>query len=106
MGWLKQCFGTNCKCGVAFIYAYTKGNITSNLTVDRINNDEYHNLGHIQQLCVLCNTRKAYTFFSSYYMNINKNDILSKVYDDPSGYGSIQNTCKDVYEKGFKHKPK
>ena len=59
MDWLKKCFGTNCKCGVEFIYEYTKGNITSNLTADRIDNDEDHNLCNIKPLCVLCNTSKS-----------------------------------------------
>ena len=59
MDWLKKCFGTNCKCGVEFKYEYTKGNITSNLTVDRIDNDEDHNLCNIKPLCVLCNTSKS-----------------------------------------------
>ena len=32
-------------------------------------------------------------------MSNNKNDIISKIYYDPSGYGSIQNTWKDAHEK-------
>ena len=32
-------------------------------------------------------------------MSNNKNDIISKVYYDPSGYGSIQNTWTDAHEK-------
>ena len=44
MDWLKHGFGTNCKCGVEVKNEYTKRNITSNLTTDRIDNDEYHNL--------------------------------------------------------------
>ena len=48
MDWFKHCFGTNCKCGVELIYEYTKGNITSNLTADRIDNDEDHNLCNIK----------------------------------------------------------
>ena len=73
MDWLKQCLGTNCKSGVEFIYEYTKGNITSNLTVDRIDNDEHHSLRNIEPLCVLCSTSKSNTqlfilwfFFSEY----------------------------------------
>ena len=27
------------------------------------------------------------------------NDIISKIYYDPSGYGSIQNTWKDAHDK-------
>jgi hypothetical protein len=32
-------------------------------------------------------------------MSNNKNDIISKIYYDPSGYGSIQNTWKDAHEQ-------
>ena len=32
-------------------------------------------------------------------MSNNKNDIISKIYYDPSGYGSIQNSWKDAHEK-------
>ena len=32
-------------------------------------------------------------------MSNNKNDIISKIYYDPSGYGSIQNTWKYAYEQ-------
>ena len=32
-------------------------------------------------------------------MSTNKNDIISKIYYDPSGYGSIQNTWKDAHKK-------
>ena len=52
MDWLKKGFGTNCKCGVELKNDYTKGNITRNLTADRIDNDEDHNLGNSQPLCV------------------------------------------------------
>ena len=61
MEWLKQCFGTNSKCGVEFKKEYTKENITSKLTADRIDHDEDHNLGRIQPLCVLCKTSKSNT---------------------------------------------
>ena len=54
--WLKRCLGTNCHCGVTFTYLYNKGNINSNLTADRIDNDEDHNLSNIRPLCILCNT--------------------------------------------------
>ena len=32
-------------------------------------------------------------------MSNSKNDIISKVYYDPSGYVYIQNTWKDAHEK-------
>ena len=54
--WLKRCLGTNCKCGVEFTYDYNRGNITSNLTAHRNDNDEDHNLSNIRPLCRLCNT--------------------------------------------------
>ena len=57
--WLKRCLGTNCQCGVTFTYLYNKGNINSNLTADRIDNDDDHNLCNIQPLCVLCNMSKS-----------------------------------------------
>ena len=57
--WLKRCLGTNCQCGVTFTYLYNKGNINSNLTADRIYNDDDHNLCNIQPLCVLCNMSKS-----------------------------------------------
>ena len=72
MDLLKQCFGTNCKCGVEFKYEYTQGHITSNLTADGIEKDEDENICNIQPLCVFLNTRKSkpQTLFSgSYYMN-------------------------------------
>ena len=31
--------------------------------------------------------------------NINKNDIISKIYHDKSGYGSIATTYKDAKQK-------
>ena len=40
------------------------------------------------------------------FMSNNKNDIISKIYYDPSGYGSIQKTWKDAHEKGSNHKTK
>ena len=57
--WLKRCLGTNCKCGVTYTYLYNKGNINSHLTVDRIDNDDDHNLCNIQPLGVLCNMSKS-----------------------------------------------
>ena len=60
--WLKPCFGTNCKCCIEFIYDHNKGNITSNLIAEN-DNDEYHNIFHIQALRILCNTSKTNTQF-------------------------------------------
>ena len=36
-----------------------KETLRANLTADRIDNDEEHNLSSIQPLCVLCNTSKS-----------------------------------------------
>ena len=58
--WLKSCFGKNCSCGDVFIYeTKNNGNITSNLTADRIDNNESHHIDNIVAKCVLCNTSKS-----------------------------------------------
>ena len=107
MDWLTQCFGTNCKFGVEFVNEYTKGNITSNLTADKIDNDEDHNLSNVHALSVLCNTSisKIDFYFWVLIKINNRNDIISKVYYDPSGYGSIRK-MERCSRKGSKHKTK
>ena len=57
--WLRSCFGTNCRCSSVFTFEYMNGDLTSNLTADRQNNDEDHNLNNIVPMCITCNTSKS-----------------------------------------------
>ena len=42
------------------------------------------------------NTCIPFGYIKSNKQYMNKNDIISKIYFDPSGYSSIQNTLKEV----------
>ena len=58
--WLKGQFGKVCHdCGDCFRFDI-KGNVAeSNLSADRVDNDECHHLNNIVPLCVTCNQRKS-----------------------------------------------
>ncbi|MFM7985943.1 MAG: hypothetical protein ACKPKO_42170 [Candidatus Fonsibacter sp.] len=43
---------------------YNKGNINTNLTADRIDNDDDHNLCNIQPLCILCKSQSQTVILS------------------------------------------
>jgi len=59
-GWLKAQFGRVCQdCGDCLRFDIVGGRVDSNLTADRIDNDECHHLNNIVPLCVSCNQRKS-----------------------------------------------
>ena len=53
---VNQCC-SNCSC--SFDISFTDGNIRSNITADRIRNDEDHNIENIQPMCSYCNCCKS-----------------------------------------------
>jgi hypothetical protein len=58
--WLKGQFGKVCQdCGDCLRFDILGGRVESNLTADRIDNDECHHLNNIVPLCVSCNQRKS-----------------------------------------------
>ena len=58
--WLKAQFGKVCHdCGDCFRFDIKGKVVESNLTADRIDNDECHHLNNIVPLCVTCNQRKS-----------------------------------------------
>ena len=58
--WLKGHFGKVCHdCGDCFRFDIKDGRVESNLTADRVDNDECHHINNIVPLCVTCNQRKS-----------------------------------------------
>ncbi len=58
--WLKDQFGKVCSdCGDCFRFDIKDGKVESNLSADRVDNDECHHLNNIVPLCVSCNQRKS-----------------------------------------------
>ena len=58
--WLKAQFGKVCQdCGDCFRFDIQGGRVESNLSADRIDNDECHFLNNVVPLCVSCNQRKS-----------------------------------------------
>ena len=58
--WLKAQFGKVCHdCGDCFRFDLKDGRVESNLSADRVDNDECHHLNNIVPLCVSCNQRKS-----------------------------------------------
>jgi hypothetical protein len=56
VSWLSSCFGKCCKtCGQTFSYDISGGNATSNLTANRVDNNQPHCIDNISPLCVDCN---------------------------------------------------
>ena len=54
--WLYNHFGHCCSsCGVTFSYDIINGNVTSNLTANRIDNTEAHYNNNVEPLCQACN---------------------------------------------------
>jgi hypothetical protein len=47
------------KCSCGFEINYSGGWVTTNITADRIRNDEDHNLDNIQPMCSYCNCCKS-----------------------------------------------
>ena len=59
----------------------------------------YVTFNHYVYYVIRAKQTYIFLFYDSYYMSNNKNDIISKIYYDPSGYGSIQNTWTDAHEQ-------
>jgi hypothetical protein len=58
--WLKGQFGKVCHdCGDCFRFDIKGKVVESNLSADRVDNDECHHLNNIVPLCVTCNQRKS-----------------------------------------------
>ena len=58
--WLKGQFGKICHdCGDCFRFDIKGKVVESNLSADRVDNDECHHLNNIVPLCVTCNQRKS-----------------------------------------------
>ena len=58
--WLKSQFGKVCHdCGDCLRFDIVDGKVESNLSADRVDNDECHHLNNIVPLCVSCNQRKS-----------------------------------------------
>jgi hypothetical protein len=58
--WLKAQFGKVCQdCGDCLRFDIKDGRVESNLSADRVDNDECHHLNNIVPLCVTCNQRKS-----------------------------------------------
>ena len=55
VSWLSSCFGKCCKsCGQTFSYDISGGNVTSNLTANRVDNNQPHYIDNIIPLCTDC----------------------------------------------------
>ena len=55
--WLMGCVGKACEsCGDCLTYNRLRGKIECNLTAQRVNNNEAHDLGNVIPYCVYCNT--------------------------------------------------
>jgi hypothetical protein len=58
--WLKEQFGKTCPgCGDCLRFDVRGGRVDSNLTADRLDNDECHHLNNITPCCITCNQRKS-----------------------------------------------
>ena len=58
--WFNEQFGKTCPgCGDCLRFDIIGGRVDSNLTADRLDNDECHHLNNITPSCVTCNQRKS-----------------------------------------------
>ena len=59
--WLKNCVGKNCsRCGDLFNFDVNyRNDVSTNLTADREDCSEDHNLNNIVPLCILCICSKS-----------------------------------------------
>ena len=58
--WLLNCVNKKCIHGGNHLYIeFKQGNVSSNITADRINNTDDHNINHICHSCVCCNCCKS-----------------------------------------------
>ena len=54
--WLLNCINRNCAfCGCHLYIGFEDGNVMTNITADRINNDDDHNINNIRPCCRWCN---------------------------------------------------
>ena len=99
VGWLKERMkGHYAHCGDAYVIETVDGVMRSNLTANRLDNNYAH---HNVRLCVIyaivasINYHKIFIIMSS----DNKDEILSSIYYDRSGYGSVNTTYQDAKKK-------
>ena len=58
--WLKSCINKRCsECNNGFYFKFDTGYTESNITADRIDNSQDHNLDNIQPMCRYCNCCKS-----------------------------------------------
>jgi len=58
--WLFNSVNKNCvHCGSQLYVDFKEGNVISNITADRINNNEDHNINNISHCCRWCNSCKS-----------------------------------------------
>ena len=58
--WLLDCVNKNCvHCGSQLYVDFKDGNVVSNITADRINNNDDHNINNITPCCRWCNSCKS-----------------------------------------------
>ena len=103
--WLKDNVNGKCaNCGCGFVLSMDSGNINSNLTCQRVCNDLPHTKDNVIAFCASCNRcfsdKITYRilFYSIIYMS-DKDKIISEIYYDQAGFGSIATTYKDAKKK-------
>ncbi len=58
--WLVNCVNKNCiHCGSQLYVDFKEGNVISNITADRINNNDDHNINNGRPACRWCNCCKS-----------------------------------------------
>ena len=85
---LMNLMNTQCEnCNEPLVIDFEDGRISSNVTCQRVNNEQSHFKDNCIGLCVQCK-----------YMS-NKQKIISDIDFDRSGYGSRATSLKDAREK-------
>ena len=96
--------GKCANCGCGFVLSMDSGNIDSNLTCQRLCNDLPHTKDTVIAFCASCNRcfsdkiSFGYLFYSVIYIS-DKDSIISDIYFDRAGFGSIATTYKVAKKK-------